>query len=75
MPVLLAANSGSRRQPPDIGQVMRDRLSRLCAEPVPTVVVAGPGDWACPAPGGSKLRERIGQAAAELAAAMGSHRR
>ena len=71
MPVLLAANSGSRWQPPDIGQVLRGRLTCLHAEPVPTVVVAGPADWQKPAHGGSgRLRERIDQAAAELAAVL-----
>ncbi|WP_225640891.1 NAD(P)H-dependent oxidoreductase [Streptomyces werraensis] len=45
MPVPLALNSGSGRQPPDITQVMRRRLTAVHAEPVPTVVVAGPVDW------------------------------
>ncbi|RSM38386.1 hypothetical protein DMA12_33110 [Amycolatopsis balhimycina DSM 5908] len=76
MPVLLAANSGSRRQPPDIGPVLRGRLSCLHAEPVPTVVVAGPQDWQEPADGGSgRLRERIDQATAELAAVLVSRGR
>jgi FMN reductase len=76
MPVLLAVNSGSRWQPPDIGRVLRKRLACLHAEPVPTVVVAGPADWEGPAPDGSMpLRERIDQAAVELAAAIGSHAR
>jgi len=76
MPVLLAVNSGSRWQPPDIGPVLRKRLTCLHAEPVPTVVVAGPADWEGPVPDGStQLRERIDRAAAELAAAIGSHQR
>jgi FMN reductase len=76
VPVLLAVTSGSRWQPPDIGQVMRGRLSCLHAEPVPTVVVAGPADWEEPASGGTtRLRAHIGQAATELAAAMSSGRR
>jgi FMN reductase len=76
MPVLLAANSGSRWQPPDIGQVMRGRLSCLRAQPVPTVVVAGPEDWSGSGHGGSRrLRERIDQAAAELVATVGPPRR
>ncbi|HEX6359641.1 NAD(P)H-dependent oxidoreductase [Actinophytocola sp.] len=76
MPVLLAVNSGSRWQPPDIGRVLRKRLACLYAEPVPTVVVAGLADWEGPAPDGStQLRERIDQAAVELAAAIGSHPR
>ncbi|WP_433187635.1 NAD(P)H-dependent oxidoreductase [Actinoallomurus sp. CA-150999] len=75
-PVLLAANSGSRWRPPGIGQVMRDRLTRSQAEPVPTVVVAGPEDWERSAHGCSRrLRERIDQAAAEFVAAVGPPRR
>lgn len=71
MPALLAANSGSRWQPPDIGQALRGRLTRLHAEPVPTVVVAGPQDWLEPAGGVSgRLRERIDQATAELTAVL-----
>jgi FMN reductase len=76
MPVLLAVNSGSRWLPPDIGSVMRDRLTGLRAKPVPTVVVSGPGDWEESASDGAKrLREHIGRAAAELAAAIRAHRR
>ncbi|MEV5710712.1 NAD(P)H-dependent oxidoreductase [Actinoallomurus sp. NPDC052274] len=71
MPVLLAVNSGSRRRPPDLGQVMRDRLACLHAEPVPTVVVAGPEDWErSPHGGPGRLREHIDQAAAALVAAV-----
>jgi FMN reductase len=76
MPVLLALNSSSDRQPPDITQVIRGRLTDVHADPVPTIVVAGPADW--PATAGSdaaRLRACIDQAAAELAAAMRSHRR
>jgi FMN reductase len=73
---LLAVNSGSRWQPPDIEQVMRERLSCLHAEPVPTVVVAGPADWEeSPSGDPTRLREHIDQAAAEFAAAMSSDRR
>jgi FMN reductase len=55
---------------------MRGRLSCLHAEPVPTVVVAGPADWEEPASGDTaRLREHIDQAATELAAAMSSDRR
>ncbi|MBE8519593.1 NAD(P)H-dependent oxidoreductase [Amycolatopsis sp. H6(2020)] len=76
MPVLLAANSGSRWQPPDIEQVLRGRLTGLHAEPVATVVVAGPADWEAPAPGvAARLCGRIEQAAAELAAALISRAR
>jgi FMN reductase len=76
MPVLLAVTSGSRSQPPGIEQVMRGRLTCLHAEPVPTVVVAGPGSWRESASGDlGRLREHIDRAAAELAAAMGSRRR
>lgn len=76
MPALLAANSGSRRPPPDIGPVLRGRLTRLPAGPVPTVVVAGPQDWLEPADGVSgRPRARIEQAAAELAAVLVSRRR
>jgi FMN reductase len=75
-PVLLAVNSGSRWQPPDIEQGMRERLSCLHAEPVPTVVVAGAADWEeSPSGDTTRLREHIDQAAAELAAAMSSDRR
>ncbi|MFF5157893.1 NAD(P)H-dependent oxidoreductase [Streptomyces sp. NPDC000348] len=72
MPVLLALNSGSRRQPPDLTQVLRRRLTGVHADPVPTIVVAdrqttarGDTGW---------LHACIGQAAAELAAAIRSHR-
>jgi FMN reductase len=76
MPVLLAANSGSRWQPPDIGRVTRRRLTRLHAKPVPTVVVAGPEDWEGPAHSCSRrLREHITRAAAEFAAAVSPPRR
>lgn len=76
VPVLLAVNSGSRWQPPDIEQVMRGRLTCLHAEPVPTVVVASPQDWQEPTHGVSgRLRERIDQAAAELAAVLVSRPR
>lgn len=76
VPVLLAVTSGSRWQPPDIEQVMRGRLTCLHAEPVPTVVVAGPAEWEESASGDTtQLREHIDQAAAELAAAMSSDRR
>jgi FMN reductase len=75
-PVLLAATSHSRGQSPDVGRAMRGRLTRLHAELVPTVVVAGPEDWEGSADSGSRrLRDRIDQAAAELAATVGSPRR
>ncbi|WP_051858667.1 NAD(P)H-dependent oxidoreductase [Streptomyces cellulosae] len=75
MPVLLALNSGSRRQPPDLARVMRGRLAGVHADPVPTVVVAGPADWPATARGdAARLRACIDQAAAELAAAMRAHR-
>ena len=71
VPVLLAAASDTRWQPPGIEQAMRDRLTCLRTEPVRTVVVAGPEDWDGSADGGRRrLRERIDQAAAELAAAL-----
>ncbi|NKE59760.1 oxidoreductase [Lentzea sp. PSKA42] len=73
MPVLLAANSGSRWRPPELGRVIRGRFTCLHAEPVPTVVIAGPEDWEGPAHGCSnRLRERITQAADELVAAVSS---
>lgn len=76
MPVLLAVDSDSPRQPPDITQVVRRRLTGVHAEPVPTVVVAGPEHWERSALGDRGwLCERIDQAAAELAAAMRSGRR
>ncbi|MFI5682252.1 NAD(P)H-dependent oxidoreductase, partial [Streptomyces cellulosae] len=75
MPVLLALNSSSDRQPPDLAQVMRTRLADVHAEPVPTVVVAGPADWQATAHSdAARLRARIDQGAAELAVAMRSHR-
>ncbi|MFD8251020.1 hypothetical protein [Streptomyces werraensis] len=74
MPVPLALNSGSDRQPPDITQVMRRRLTAVHAEPVPTVVVAGPVDWQATAlSGAARLRACIDRAAVELASAMRSH--
>ncbi|MEU8865308.1 hypothetical protein [Streptomyces umbrinus] len=46
------------------------------ADAVPTVVVACPADWLATAHGdAARLRACIDQAAAELAAAMRSHRR
>lgn len=76
MPVLLAVNSGSRWQPLDLTQVVRRRLAGVHAEPVPTIVVAGPADWHATATGDARrLRASIDQAAAELAAAMRAHRR
>ncbi|WP_186001519.1 NAD(P)H-dependent oxidoreductase [Streptomyces sp. NBC_00258] len=74
MPVLLAVDSGSRRQPPDLAQVMRGRLTDVHADPVPTVVVAGLGwrDTACI--DAARLRACIDRAAAELAEAMPSRR-
>lgn len=75
MPVLLALNSGSRQQPPDLEQVVRRRLTDVHADPVPTVVVADPADWRAMAHSDTaRLRARIDQAATELATAMCSHR-
>lgn len=75
MPVLPALDSGSRRQPPDLAEVMRGRLTDVHADPVPTVVVAGPADWRATARSdAAPLRACIDQAAAELAEAMRSHR-
>lgn len=75
MPVLLALDSGSRRQPADLAQVMRGRLTSVHADPVPTIVVAGPADRQTTAHGdGARLRACIAQGAAELAVAMNSHR-
>jgi FMN reductase len=75
MPVLLALNSGSRWQPPDLAQVLRRRLTSVHADPVPTIVVAGPADWPATAHSdAARLRTCIDQAAAELAVAMRSHR-
>ncbi|MFG2455495.1 NAD(P)H-dependent oxidoreductase [Streptomyces sp. NPDC048523] len=75
MPVLLALNSNSDRQPPDITQVMRRRLTDVRADPVPTVVVAGPADWQATAHSdAARLRACIDRAAVELAVAMRSHR-
>jgi FMN reductase len=75
MPVLVALNSGSRRQPPDLAQVIRRRLTDVHADPVPTVVVASPADWRATARSdAARLHACIDQAAAELAAAMRSHR-
>ncbi|MEU0071058.1 NAD(P)H-dependent oxidoreductase [Streptomyces sp. NPDC006332] len=75
MPVLLALDSSSDRQPPDITQVMRRRLTDMHADPVPTLVVAGPADWQATAHSdAARLRACIDRAAAELAAAMRAHR-
>ncbi|MEV0935496.1 NAD(P)H-dependent oxidoreductase [Streptomyces phaeochromogenes] len=75
VPVLLALNSGSCRQTPDLAQVVRRRLTDVHADPVPTVVVACPADWRATAHSdAARLRSCIDQAAAELAAAMRSHR-
>jgi FMN reductase len=75
MPVLLALDSSSDRQPPDITQVMRRRLTDVHADPVPTVVVAGPADWQTTAGSdAARLRACIDRAAVELAAVMRSHR-
>lgn len=74
MSLPLALNSGSDRQPPDITQVMRKRLTAVHAEPVPTVVVAGPVEWQATAlSGAARLCACIDRAAVELAAAMRSH--
>ncbi|MER6187940.1 NAD(P)H-dependent oxidoreductase [Streptomyces sp. NPDC001652] len=73
--VLLVLNSGSHRQPPDLAQVMRTRLTSVHAEPVPTVVVAGPADWQSAAGGNAgRLRAGIDRAAVEFATAMRSRR-
>ncbi|MDL5198833.1 NAD(P)H-dependent oxidoreductase [Streptomyces sp. ALI-76-A] len=65
MPVLLALNSHSRRQPPDLAQLLRRRLAGVHADPVPTVVVAGPADWPATAHSdAARLRACIDQAAA-----------
>ncbi|MFF3713044.1 NAD(P)H-dependent oxidoreductase [Streptomyces phaeochromogenes] len=75
VPVLLALNSDSCRQTPDLAQVVRGRLADVHADPVPTVVVACPADWRATAHSdAARLRACIDQAAAELAAAMRSHR-
>jgi len=75
MPVLLALDSSSDRQPPDITQVMRRRLTDVHADPVPTVVVAGSADGRPTAQtDAARLRACIDRAAVELAAAMRSHR-
>jgi FMN reductase len=74
MLVLLALNSGSRRQPPDLARVVRGRLTDVHADPVPTVV-ADPADWRATAHNdAARLRACIDRAALELAAAMRSHR-
>jgi FMN reductase len=74
MPVLLALNSSSDRQPADVAQVMRRRLTDVQADPVPTVVVAGPVDGRPTAQSdAARLRACIDRAAVELAAAMRSH--
>ncbi|MEW2077081.1 NAD(P)H-dependent oxidoreductase [Streptomyces sp. NPDC013433] len=75
MPVLPALNSSSRRQPPDLTQVLRRRLTGVHADPVPTIVVAGPADWQATARSdGGGLHTCIDQAAVEPAEAMRSHR-
>ncbi|MFF1306144.1 NAD(P)H-dependent oxidoreductase [Streptomyces sp. NPDC058307] len=75
MPVLLALDSYSRRQPPDLVQAMRRRLTDVHAALVPTVVAAGPADWQATAHSdAARLRACIDRAAVELAVAMRSHR-
>jgi FMN reductase len=75
MPVLLALNSGSRWQPPDLVQVIRRRLTDVHADPVPTVVVAGLADGRTAARSeAGRLHACISRAAAELAAAIRSRR-
>jgi FMN reductase len=75
MPVLLALNSSSHRQPSDLAQVMRRRLTSVHADPVPTVVIASPADWQATAHSdAARLRACIDRAAVELAAAMRSPR-
>lgn len=75
MPVLLALNSHSRWQPPDLTQVVRSRLTGVHADPVPTVVVAGPADWQTTTHSDTtRLHAHMDRAATELAAAMRSHR-
>ncbi|MER8006694.1 NAD(P)H-dependent oxidoreductase [Streptomyces sp. NPDC094149] len=75
MPVLLALNGDSCRQPPDPAQAVRRRLSDVHAAPMPTVVVACPADWQATAPSvAGRLHVRIGRAPAELAAAMCAQR-
>ncbi|MFI6279727.1 hypothetical protein [Streptomyces sp. NPDC050988] len=75
MPVLLALNSDSRLKPPDLAQVLCRRLTDVHADPVPTVVVAGAADWRSTAHSdAARLHACIDRAAAELAAAMRSHR-
>jgi FMN reductase len=75
MPVLLALDSGFHRQPSDLAQVMRRRLTSVHAEPVPTVVVAGPADWQTTVDSeAARLRACIDRAAVELATAMRSRR-
>jgi FMN reductase len=75
-PVLLAATCRSRRRLPDVGQVMRGPLARLHAELVPAVVIASAEDWEGSADDDSgQLRDRIDEAAADLAAAMSTPRR
>ncbi|MDH6546175.1 NAD(P)H-dependent oxidoreductase [Streptomyces sp. SAI-041] len=76
MPVLLALNSHSQWRPPDLAQLIRRRLTDVHADPMPTVVVAGPADWRPTARSDAgRLHARIDRAATELAAAMRSHRR
>ncbi|MFD3838230.1 NAD(P)H-dependent oxidoreductase [Streptomyces sp. NPDC058642] len=72
--VLLALNSGSHRQPPDLAQVMRTRLTSVHAEPVPTVVVAGPADWQTTVGSDAGWLRACIDRAAELATAMRSRR-
>ncbi|MEU2421148.1 NAD(P)H-dependent oxidoreductase [Streptomyces sp. NPDC007851] len=75
MPVLLALDSRSLWQPPDLAQAIGRRLTDVRAVPVPTVVVAGPADRQATTRGdAARLHACIGRAASELAAAMRSHR-
>ncbi|MEU9556462.1 NAD(P)H-dependent oxidoreductase [Streptomyces fumanus] len=75
MPVLLALRTGSHRPAPGLAHVLRGRLAGVRADPVSTVVVAGPPDLrGTPDGDAGELDARIGRAAAELAAAMRPHR-
>ncbi|GGM06714.1 oxidoreductase [Streptomyces fumigatiscleroticus] len=75
MPVLLALDSSSPWQPPALTQVIRRRLTDVRADPMPTIVVAGPADrQAATGREAGRLHARIDRAATELAAAMRSHR-
>lgn len=71
MPVFFGATGGSPRHSLVLEMAIRPLFSYLRAHTMPTAVYASPEDWG--GSGENTLERRIGQGAAELAAAIGSH--